>query len=459
MPFLPPGEALHQIELNAETCRRFLGTAYQPQGIFLPEMAWDPKLAPLLEGAGFKYVLLELANDGRMGAVDYQHRFVVEGTRLTAWFRQRRLSNAIMHRALQSVADVKRAAAEDVGHGRYLVTGMDGEVFGNWYPGYEEFLFAMHEDKNLGMGRVADLMAADLPERAVPTVACSWADSERDLAAGAAFFSWRDPDNQLQAWEWELQQLALTEFARVPEEDPAWHGLRAKLTRRWPRTCFFGRRRGRGGQTYGSRTGTAGTGETRLVTLEDGSRVQLDARSAIAVRYGAAERRVASSRARPGSRSRRTPRAPSSSRRRAARSAALGTAFDVALENPGRAFAVAEHSVRVTSGGTACSSPKASAPPSRRRARPRRPSPKKRLGHRLAARRADRRGRAARRCRRRARPPSSRLCRLRDRGDLRARPSPASSARTDPLQSLEELETALGLRLAFFSRFVAVFHE
>lgn len=96
---------------------------------------------------------------------------------------------------------------------------------------------------------------------------------------------------------------------------------------------------------------STGVGETRSVTLEDGSRVHLDARSAIALRYGAGERRVtllrgealfevAADRARPF-----VVEAAEGS------VTARGTAFDVALTQEGARVTVTEHSVEVTSGG------------------------------------------------------------------------------------------------------------
>ncbi|ATQ67694.1 MULTISPECIES: FecR family protein [Methylosinus] len=92
-------------------------------------------------------------------------------------------------------------------------------------------------------------------------------------------------------------------------------------------------------------------GETKLITLADGSRVHLDSRSAIAVDYRAAERRlvllegqawfeVAADAARPfvvaagqGT------------------TTALGTAFDVSLDHGRTSVTVGEHRVAVVSGG------------------------------------------------------------------------------------------------------------
>jgi glycosyl hydrolase family 57 len=230
LPFLPAAEVERQIQINSEAARQFLGEAFRPRGIFLPEMAYNPELAPILEALGLEYVLLdELALDGHPDRVDRTKLYQIGGTKLKALFRQRRLSNVIMHRAVSTPAEFKEAAGDDIGPGRYLVTGMDGEVFGNWYPGYEQFLFALLADKDLGMVQAGELVAANAPLETVATVACSWADSQADLERGAAFFSWRDPDNPLQKLEWELQELALKEFANVGKDEPMWPELRGKL--------------------------------------------------------------------------------------------------------------------------------------------------------------------------------------------------------------------------------------
>ncbi|MGO9720580.1 MAG: FecR family protein [Methylocella sp.] len=94
-----------------------------------------------------------------------------------------------------------------------------------------------------------------------------------------------------------------------------------------------------------------GTGETRFVTLEDGSQVQLGAKSAIALHYSAAQRRLTLLEGEAWFQA-----APNIARPFIVEAAggtvtALGTAFDIALENAHVDVAVAEHPVAVSSGG------------------------------------------------------------------------------------------------------------
>jgi transmembrane sensor len=94
-----------------------------------------------------------------------------------------------------------------------------------------------------------------------------------------------------------------------------------------------------------------GTGETRLVTLEDGSQVQLGARSAIALHYCVAQRRLTLLEGEAWFQA-----APNAARPFIVEAAggavtAPGTAFDITLENAHVDVTVTEHRVAVSSGG------------------------------------------------------------------------------------------------------------
>lgn len=96
----------------------------------------------------------------------------------------------------------------------------------------------------------------------------------------------------------------------------------------------------------------AGTGETKRVTLEDGSRVELDARSAIAVDYTSSRRRLTLLEGEAWFSVARDPTRPFVVEAEGGTIRALGTSFDVALAKGGARVTVTEHRVAVTSGGT-----------------------------------------------------------------------------------------------------------
>jgi len=95
----------------------------------------------------------------------------------------------------------------------------------------------------------------------------------------------------------------------------------------------------------------AGVGAAERITLEDGSRVELNSRTAVALRFSGAERRIVLLEGEAWFEV-----APDTARPFVVEAAggtvtALGTAFDVSLERGGAQVAVGQHRVAVASGG------------------------------------------------------------------------------------------------------------
>jgi hypothetical protein len=218
LPLLPDAEARRQIEMNDDANRKYFGELYKPEGIFLPEMAWDPKLAPMLEELGCSWVMLdELAYNGRVGQVDYTHTYRVAGTKLGVVFREHRLSAAIMSAAPRDVARLKETAHGDDTKGRYIVTGMDGETFGHHRVGHEQLLFGMFEDADIELVKMSEVFKRFPKRKTIRTVACTWASNEADLADGVPFISWDDPTSDLHKLQWKLLNLAVDAVAKAGE--------------------------------------------------------------------------------------------------------------------------------------------------------------------------------------------------------------------------------------------------
>ncbi len=230
LPLLPAEEALRQIEINDETNRRYLGDAYVRRGIFLPEMAYDPKLAPLLERAGFDWVMIdELGHSGKIGAVDYTKGYQIEGTNLRAIFREHRLSATIMSAGPRDTEQLKEAAGPALREHRMIVTAMDGETFGHHRVGHEQLLFGMFKDPDINMVRVSDLVEEFSDVEMVKTTACTWASSEYDIERGIQFVSWNDPDNEIHQMQWDLMNLVMDAVHGADEKAPGYDVARQKL--------------------------------------------------------------------------------------------------------------------------------------------------------------------------------------------------------------------------------------
>jgi len=122
LPFLEEKEIIRQIQKNDETNKFFLGSAYNPQGFFPPEMGYKEELAEIVSGLGFKWILLdEISCGGEPGKVDYNKVYKIKNSNLKVFFRERRLSNLIMSAVVRSEESLREAMKDDLKSDRYLV--------------------------------------------------------------------------------------------------------------------------------------------------------------------------------------------------------------------------------------------------------------------------------------------------------------------------------------------------
>lgn len=208
LPLLADDEIIRQISTNNETLAFYFGADFKPRGFFPPEMAYDPKLLPILEDFGFQWMLLdEIALGG--GAPDYTKRYQIAGSNLQVYFRERRLSNLIMSAIVRSPESLLEATTDDRATGRYVVTAMDGETFGHHRPGLEKILFDMFATPDFQWRTISDLETMYTDVRETKLVPSTWASSQHDIERNVQFLSWHDPDNTIHTWQWELVNLAL----------------------------------------------------------------------------------------------------------------------------------------------------------------------------------------------------------------------------------------------------------
>jgi hypothetical protein len=230
LPFLSKEEIIRQIKMNDETLKFYLGSAYNPQGFFPPEMAFKEELVPIIEECGFKWIILdEIALNGRTESVDYTKLYKIKNSKLFVYFRERRMSNLIMSAVVRSPETLKEAMAKDLASSRYLITAMDGETFGHHRPGLEKLLFDIFATPEFNLIKISDLpkFYKDIVE--IIPIKSTWASSAQDIEKGIQFLSWSDPENAIHKWQWELLNLVLTELYALDKKDPAYEIARKKM--------------------------------------------------------------------------------------------------------------------------------------------------------------------------------------------------------------------------------------
>ncbi len=228
LPFLSDQEIKRQITLNRETNAKYFGHSYKPQGFFPPEMGYSTRLAPILDEMGYQWVILdEIALNGKVEQLDSHTTYKIKNTNLYAFFRERVPSNLIMSALIRQVSDFE--GIRDFYQKGYFITGMDGETFGHHRPGLDTLLTGLLLSPKMEHAFLSDLPNLFPKVEEVTPVDSTWASTEKDIETGVQFLTWKDPQNEIHTWLWELQNLALQTVAERPQSTDSRQKLDAAL--------------------------------------------------------------------------------------------------------------------------------------------------------------------------------------------------------------------------------------
>ncbi len=230
LPMLDGEDINRQIKINSDTLAFYLGKSFKVRGFFPPEMAYDPKIVPIIESLGFKWIILdEIALKGEPDAVDYSKFYRIRNSKINVFFRERRLSNLIMSAVVRSPETLKEAMKKDLESSRYIVTAMDGETFGHHRPGLEKMLFNIFDTPDFNLVTLSELFNEKREVVDIDPIPSTWASSKEDIDKGIQFLSWKDPENNVHAWQWELFRLAREQVEKLDPKNPLFDEIKNRM--------------------------------------------------------------------------------------------------------------------------------------------------------------------------------------------------------------------------------------
>ena len=223
LPLISESEIERQIKINQDTLKKYFGDLWQPEGFFSPEMGFDPKIIPIIQKMGYKWILLdEIAYAKGKEFPKYDKLYEIEGSDIKVFFRNRRVSNLIMSGVARDLETVKQGISQEMKNNEYLVTAMDGETFGHHHPGLENFLFQILDSKEFKITSISEYLynkQNKLETDRVRSYLSTWASSMSDIDENIQFLSWKDPDNEIHDYQWKLFNLVLSELNNYPKNE------------------------------------------------------------------------------------------------------------------------------------------------------------------------------------------------------------------------------------------------
>ncbi|MCK4671106.1 MAG: hypothetical protein KAT47_01100 [Candidatus Aegiribacteria sp.] len=203
-PLINEYDIRRQLQLNRNGNSRVLGANYSPEGVFPPEMAYSPSLAPLLLDMGYTWTVTDDVPwvwTGR--AVPCRTIPVVNG--IAVLLRSNFWSNRISFHG-----DNGSEMADEIIEGMrdwsgdedsYLLIAMDGETFGHHRKGTIEtflspFLSSIESFDEVLLVTPSELIRR-FPSEDASVPSGSWSTTAADMVAGKPWPLWDDPDNMI----------------------------------------------------------------------------------------------------------------------------------------------------------------------------------------------------------------------------------------------------------------------
>ena len=230
LPLLPEAEIERQILLNEESLKKYFGVHWKKQGFFSPEMAYSKSVATVAARLGYHWLIMDEMGfpAGHQFAPD--KIFDIKGLdNFSVFFRERAASFKISGAQLGSHKVIISHHGERVKKNEYLVTAMDGEIFGHHRPGLETLLFDLYNEAAIEPAMVSDLINLFPKRETIEPRESNWAVNKNDLKEGRPFARWKRDDNAVQVRQWKLTELALAAAHRDPSEKKLRAALDAAL--------------------------------------------------------------------------------------------------------------------------------------------------------------------------------------------------------------------------------------
>ncbi len=233
LPFLPEREIVRQIQLNEQTLKNYLGSSLSLKGFFPPEMAFDPKLVPIISSLGYKWIICDELSFPAPGQKPQYDRIYTDAQNpsVALFFRERHMSWVILSGQVGTGQLLVSSLGDRLKKNEFLLTAMDGETFGHHRPGLEQLLFEIFNADKLKTVRMSELFDLFPTREALTPRPSTWALMEKDLEEKKPFSRWQDPDNIIHQLQWQLTDLAINTVEQADERAPGFPEARQTLDR------------------------------------------------------------------------------------------------------------------------------------------------------------------------------------------------------------------------------------
>jgi hypothetical protein len=221
LPLVDEAEVVRQIKENETILKKHFGADFRPQGFFLPEMAYSPKVAKIVKKMGYKWIIVdEILFNGKLNQVDFDQVYLDQNSGLKVVFRSRTCSGSY-------VPDNLKNFFKDY---KTIITATDGELYGLRHEDPTGELEKLLRADFFTTQLISNFIAGRKKMIKVKLLSGNWESTPAELKKLEPYALWQQKGNKIQAAIWDLANLAQTISAQHLKAEnyhwSRWHLVR-----------------------------------------------------------------------------------------------------------------------------------------------------------------------------------------------------------------------------------------
>ncbi|MFA4942954.1 MAG: hypothetical protein WC564_04935 [Patescibacteria group bacterium] len=221
LPLVSEAEVIRQVKENEVILKKYFGKNFKPNGFFLPEMAYSPKVAKIVKKLGYKWLIVdEILFSSKLNKVDFSNIYLDENSGLKIVFRSRRFSNAYVPDNLIDFFATSKT----------IITATDGELYGLRHEDPTGKLEEVSRADGFSTQLVSEFIASRKKVVKVKLLSGNWESTPLELKNKEPYSLWQKKGNQIQKALWDFATLAQDINSRNPRDHnyywSRWHLVR-----------------------------------------------------------------------------------------------------------------------------------------------------------------------------------------------------------------------------------------
>ena len=210
LPALSESEIERQIKLNHAINKKILGSLYNPEGFFSPELGMSNKILKTVDKLGYKWIIAdELSFPPQKGNIQYDRLYKFDNTNLLIFFRNRDISFKTLSAQLEDGNVFLTEIKDILNKKEYLPLAMDAETFGHHRVGLELLLYDILKSKKLKTETYGALHNYFQKIESSKCMQSTWALLPIEAIRNEPYERWVNNKNEVNIKQWKLTHFAI----------------------------------------------------------------------------------------------------------------------------------------------------------------------------------------------------------------------------------------------------------